>query len=341
MTALAKYERLEALGVWRSHAQAPGREIYVKFGRSTLVLEVEADVPMAAWSLPALRLVEEDESRAIYAPDFESSETLVVEDAEMRAALAQVLAARIDAPKRRRYRVPFLVAAAGLAAAALVAVLNLPALLGSVAPAFVAPERARLLGVQLLSLVEERTGPACKTRAGVAALDKLAFRLVPRAHSRIVIADLGDLPFLALPGETVMVNRHIAEAAASPEEFAGWVVLAYESDVERPALGQVFRAARVGDGLGFLANGTFSDRTLDAAATRLIFSADLHHEMKLEAAALRLADVGIPAEPLALGIMREDVTAGPLRLPVVEGSSGGPMVLADGDWVALQAICEG
>ena len=136
-------------------------------------------------------------------------------------------------------------------------------------------------------------------------------------------------------------SRHIAERSASPEEFAGWAALAFADGAGRAALGHVFRASGVGDGLGFLANGSFSDRTLDAAVSRLMISSDVRRPLKIETATLHLADAGISVAPLVQGITREAVSSGPLVVPAVEGSEGGPLVLSDGEWVALQGICEG
>lgn len=341
MTALAQYERLEALGVWRAHDGAESREVVIKFGKSTLQLEATADEILAHWSLPALRLKSQDDNAATYAPDFESSESLTVEDAEMRAALGRVLAARLDAPRPPRSRLPMIAATAALFALVGIAVLNLPSVLSSFAPSLIAPERARVLAGQMLPLIEDRIGPACATRAGDAALDRLARRLMPRAPAQIRVADLGDLPYLALPGETVIISRHIAEQASNPEEFAGWTALAFADGASKTALGHVFLASGISDGLGFLANGSFSGRTLDAAVSRLMLSSDVRRPLELDGVTLHLADAGISVAPLVRGIRREAIVSGPLDVPVVEGGEGGPLVLTDGEWVAIQGICEG
>ena len=341
MTALAQYERLEALGIWRAHDGAEGREVVIKFGQSTMVLEATADVPLAHWSLPALRRRSSGDEEAVYAPDFESSETLTVTDPEMRTALDRVLSARLGAPAAPHSRVPLMVVTALLLAVVGIAMLNLPTVLGGFAPTFIAPERARVLAGQMLPLVEERTGPTCTTSNGDGALERLARRLMPQVPARVHVADLGDLPYLALPGDTVVISRHIAERAESPEEFAGWAALAFEDGAGQAALGHVFRASGIADGLSFLANGSFSDRTLDAAVNRLMLSADVRRPLDLSAATYRLADAGIPAEPLVAGIRREGTSSGPLSIPPVEGSEGGPEVMTDGEWVALRGICDG
>ena len=51
MTALDRYLRLEAVGLWRERADAPAREVIVSFGRSTLVLTDLEERPLGHWAL--------------------------------------------------------------------------------------------------------------------------------------------------------------------------------------------------------------------------------------------------------------------------------------------------
>lgn len=341
MTALVEYERLEAVGHWRSHDQDPGREVVVKFGKSTLVIEERANAPLVHWSLPALRVRTEAENGVTYAPDYESTESLTIEDPEMRAALARVVAALPYATAPPPSRLPALMAGGVGLAILILGVLNLPGVLGSVAPTLIPPERAQLLAEKMLVLLEERTGPACSSEDGDAALDRLARRLEPQTGARIGVSDLGDLPYLALPAGRVLVSRHIAEHASSPEELAGWAALAIADGDGNAALGHVFSASGLGDGVRFLANGEFSEHTLDGAVNSLLISSDVRRPLPVDKAALTLSDAGISSAPMIAGIKREAMATGPLTIPLAEGSDGGPPILADSDWMAVKSICEG
>lgn len=56
MTALAKYLRLEATGLWRESRDASPREVVVAFGNATLTLKDLADAPLGHRALAAAGL---------------------------------------------------------------------------------------------------------------------------------------------------------------------------------------------------------------------------------------------------------------------------------------------
>lgn len=341
MTALEQYERLEAIGIWRDRDGNPGREVVVKFGKSTLVLEAQADEPLTHWSLPALRIRGRSGSDVVYAPDGESRETLTISDGEMHAALARVIAPAAKAqPAQRRPR-SVLKAGLFLVAVLCLLVVFLPSLLGWAAPSLIAPERARLLAANMIPLIEERTGPTCASAGGDAALDRLARRLSPAGPPDIRVMDLADIPFLALPGRTVLISRHLAERSRSPEEFAGWAALGLRMSEEQTALRHVFQAAGHRDSLTFLMQGTVTEETLDGAVNRLLIEGDVRKPLPVPETTLILADAAISPEPLLEGIRRESLSDGPLTIPPSEGSDGGPLVLSVVDWSAVRSICGG
>ena len=341
MTALEEYQRLEAVGLWRADSNDDGKEVVVKFGKATLVIEASADAPLAHWSLPALHERSRTSERTIYSPDDESAETLTIEDAEMQSALSRVLAGRRAAQSSRTKNGPGLLMAVAALAIATFGILSLPGVLGGIAKSLIPPERARMMAEAMIPLVEDRTGPQCHTEEGRAALSKIADRLSPDAPPTVHVMDLGDLPVLTLPGRTVLISQRLAEAAASPDEFAGWVALGLHQSNEDLALERLFSAAGLTDSLRFLATGAFSAETLDGAVNRLLISNDIRRPLPFQQASAVLADAGIPADPLLDGIQREALSDGPLTIPPLEGGTGGPLVLGDLGWVALQGICDG
>ena len=60
MTALERYVRREAIGVWRERLEAPPREVVVSFGNSTLVLKDLAERPLGHWALAGVTVVGHD-----------------------------------------------------------------------------------------------------------------------------------------------------------------------------------------------------------------------------------------------------------------------------------------
>ena len=61
MTALSKYDRLEATGLWRATRDTQRREVFVSIGDATLVISDLTDRAVAHWSIAA---VERDEDVA-------------------------------------------------------------------------------------------------------------------------------------------------------------------------------------------------------------------------------------------------------------------------------------
>ena len=94
MTALDKYQRLEATGLWRQSPDDPGREVIMQFGKATLVLNASDDSPLAHWSIPAIEIVADDGETTVYALDSDGYETLTTSDRDMRAALSAILAGK-------------------------------------------------------------------------------------------------------------------------------------------------------------------------------------------------------------------------------------------------------
>ena len=341
MTALDRYERLEAVGIWRDRDDDPGREVVVKFGKSTLVLEARADEPLTHWSLPALRVRARAGSEITYAPDGESIETLTIADDEMHAALARVIAPPTAPPPSDRKPMSIVRTLIVLGGLLVLGIAMLPMLLGWVAPSLIAPERARLLAATMIPLIEERTGPTCASPGGAAALDRLGRRLSGTAPPDLKVMDLGDIPFLALPGETVLISRHLAERAETPEEFAGWAALGLQMSKEHTAIRHVFQAAGLRDGFTFLLSGTVTEDTVDGAVNRLLIEGDVRKPLPVPATTELLANAAIPVEPLLAGIRREALSGSPLTIPPSEGGDGGPIVLTGIDWRAIQSICGG
>ena len=82
MTALAKYDRLEATGLWRPSPQEQRREVIVSIGDATLVISDMNDQAIAHWSLAAVDRYGSSTSPAVFHPDGDPSETLELMNSE-------------------------------------------------------------------------------------------------------------------------------------------------------------------------------------------------------------------------------------------------------------------
>ena len=88
MTALQKYQRIEASGLWRPSPDAQRREVIVSIGEATLVITDTRDQPLTHWSLAAIERTNPGELPALYCPDGDPDETLELseQEAEMMTA---------------------------------------------------------------------------------------------------------------------------------------------------------------------------------------------------------------------------------------------------------------
>ena len=193
----------------------------------------------------------------------------------------------------------------------------------------------------MVPLIEDRTGPVCTTPAAERALATVASRIDPTGQTTIRVMDLGDLPYLSLPGHSVILSRHLVTASASPDEFTGWAALGLSEGMDDLALRRLFQAAGILDAARFVVSGALAPETLDNAVNRLLISNDVRRPLPTSDAVAILTSAGVAYQPLLEGIRREQYSNGPLTIPPVEGDASTSLVLDDFAWVALRGICDG
>ncbi|HET9068744.1 MAG TPA: hypothetical protein VFN28_08860 [Amaricoccus sp.] len=258
MTALDRYVRLEAVGLWREAPDAPPREVVISFGKTTLLLTDLDERPLGHWALAGVRtLGEEPGGATVYA--MSAGETLTIHDREMVAAIDAVRR-RLPEPGRPRRRLP---AGAILALVLLAAAIAWgPRLVRAAAERLVPPEQAAEIGDRMLIALIETHGPPCDAPEAGRALGRLAAALVPAMPPRLRVIDLGHAPAVAaLPGGTILIDRETA-TTAPPPELAGRVAAAIASDPVAALVEDAGLAAAV----RYIFTGRFSERTLARAA---------------------------------------------------------------------------
>ena len=83
MTALQKYARLEAVGVWRESDQGQRRDVIVSIGDATLVITDSQEKALAHWSLAAITRVNPGLVPALYHPEGDKTESLELPEDEV------------------------------------------------------------------------------------------------------------------------------------------------------------------------------------------------------------------------------------------------------------------
>ncbi|PSL22124.1 hypothetical protein [Shimia abyssi] len=331
-TALEKYQRLEATGLWRAGSDAQRKDVIVSIGDATLVITDIQDRALTHWSIPAVRRHNPGERPAIFYPDGDPGETLEVgaDEDEMVAAietLRNAVSRRQPKPGRLRWGV---LAASALAIGAL-AVFWLPDALTAHALRVVPDAKREAIGRSLLEQMSRLTGQPCDGLLAAPAIRALEERLGLR---QLVIVPDGVSDAVTLPGEIVLLNRRAVEDFEEPDVAAGFVVAELgrnEDPLERlldnAGLTARFRLLTTGD----LDEDILRDHAEDLALSARARPDDATLIAAFETYRLRISPYAYALDP-----------SGEATLSLIEADPftiTPETVLEDSQWVALQEIC--
>ncbi len=328
---LARYRRLEAEGVWRRDRYREHRDVIVSVGKTTITISTPREAALTHWSLPAMVRVNPGRMPALYCPEGDASETLELAEESFVDAVEEVL----ESVRRRRGRPR---SVRGLAAVALMIAVPAGAALwlpGAVArhTASLLPDVARAsIGMSVLSEMGRMTGPPCDAPSGVRALERLRERLFGAEGAQIAV--LPDaLPGTAhLPGGTILVARTLLRGTEAPDALAARVLAEDVRRVREDPLGRLLHVAGTRAVLVLLTRGRLPEDAVARMAESVV--ATVPPPVPADALAERVAAAGVAPGTFPDGAgARTAASAGaaPAALPV----------LGDGDWIALQGICEG
>mgnify|MGYP003304514598 CR=1 FL=1 len=92
MTALDKYQRIEALGLWRDDHGSQRKDVLISIGETTLLISDMQERPLAHWSLAAIERSNPGNFPAIYHPDGDQEESLELNfsEKEMRSMITYI-----------------------------------------------------------------------------------------------------------------------------------------------------------------------------------------------------------------------------------------------------------
>jgi len=336
MTALTKYDRLEALGLWRPTPDAQRRDVVVSIGDATLVISDKNDQAITHWSLAAIDRVEGSQT-ATFHPDGDPSETLELPDdeGEMIDAI-ETLRKAIAKSRPRPGRLRWLGAGASIAAVAAVVVFWLPGAMRDNTLRVVPQVKREALGVALIDRMQRVTGPLCDDPAGLRALRRLGTRLdTPKLA---VVPNLGR-PALHLPGGVIVLDRSVFEDWEGPDVAAGYIVSELALQIEEDPLNALLEVAGPWENFRLLTTGEISDTALDSYAEYLMATTSQTPDTASLLALFEASDLRSTPYARARDITGETV------LELIEGD---PMqqrqtepLLADSTWLRLQGLCGG
>ena len=336
MTALSKYERLEATGLWRNTPDAQKREVVVSVGDATLMISDLNDRAVTHWSLAAVERGPDVDGLAVFFPDGDPGETLefAPTEAEMIDAI-ETLRQAVARARPRPGRLRWMGAALSVLAVGAVAFIWLPGALVDHAMRVVPPVKEAEIGAALLVRIERVSGARCRSAGARNALSALAQRA---GAARIVVVPGGVREALALPGGTVVLNRALVEDYEEPDVAAGYALVEQVRSASQPPLRALLEHAGMRASATLLTTGLVPARALDAFTTAQLsrFAPTLPPEDILPA----FAAAALRSTPYA----RARDISGEQTLALIEadpmaGQEPDP-IMPDRDWLQLQAICE-
>ncbi len=289
---------------------------------------------MAHWSLPAIERVNPGAAPAIYRAAPDAADRLEITDSEMIAAIEQVRrAVGKGRPQRGRLRGVFVTCM--LLAMIAFLVLWTPSAIRKRAANILPQASHAALGNELYSKVRRIAGAPCSDPQGQAALDRLANKVAPGAQVRVMPSAIETTA--VLPNGIILLGRSVVEDHDSLFVPAGFVVEAHLSRRTRDPIAELLNDASVLEAGRLLTTGKLAERALQAHAERIVGGSRPMPDQS--ALAAELADLRLPAEPLAYA---KDIS-GESVSDLIEGNAidaaDAVPPLSDSDWVALQGIC--
>ena len=342
MTALSEYQRLEASGLWRAHADAQRREVIVALGDATLTITDLRDQPQAHWSLAAVqRATLRGEAPAIFHPDGDPGETLELgaDAQDMIDAIDKVLRA-IDRSRPQPGKLRLWIGA-GIAAAILAgAVFWLPGALLTYSTQVVPPVKRDEIGAALLDRIERVAGRPCAAPEAQEALRALGRRVLgPERGGDLTVLREGVAETAHLPGGRILINRRLVEDPDDPDVTAGFVLAEAVRAGARDPLGDLLETAGLFATLKLLTTGELPESTLDTYAEGILSAPRPEIDPARLLPAFDAADLRSTPYAYALDMTGETTLAFIEADP--HAQDGSRAVLSDGEWVRLQGICGG
>lgn len=335
MTALTKYARLEASGLWRAKPQDQRREVVVSVGDATLIISDTRDQAITHWSLAAIERAGNDAGPAIFHPDGDPGETLEIaaSEAQMIEAI-DTLRRAVERSRPKPGRLRWLGMSLSVGAVVAVGVFWVPGALVSHALIVVPQVKRAEIGTALLERIERMTGPACSDSAGVQALRKLRARLGTGPIS-LMPGTVGTS--LHLPGGRILLDRALVEDFEEPDVAAGYAIAEHTAAQAADPLGDLLKSSGTWASFQLLTTGSLESETLDRYAEKLLTQTRLPPSDAALIAAFAQAELRSTPYAHARDITGESVLslieADPMKAATPR------MLLSDADWIRLQGIC--
>ncbi|MCK8482750.1 hypothetical protein MUY21_01755 [Aliiroseovarius sp. S2029] len=336
MTALTKYQRLEAAGLWRADTQAQRRDVIVSLGDATLTITDTHETALTHWSLPAILRLNPSERPARYAPGDDATEELEIDDDTMIRAIEKVrrvVERRRPHPGRLRHWIT-----AGLFCLLLMlGVFWMPGALRSYTVSVVPDPTRDAIGQRILDRIGRVAGQHCDGHEGLEALDRLQSRVLNSADTRVIVLSGGVQTATHLPGRITLLNRALIEDYEEPDVVAGFLLAEDLRRQNTDPMNALLEHAGLKATAQLLTTGDLPDSVIDSYAEDLLTAPPA--PLDQSALLARFEQAGVRSTPYAYAL---DLT-GETTLDLIEADpvplAEATPLLTDANWVRLQGIC--
>lgn len=339
MTALNKYQRLEASALWRDSISEQRRDVIVSLGDASLVITDKNERPLTHWSLAAVQRTNSGAFPAVFHPDGDPDETLELgeSEAEMIEAiekLRNVIERR--RPKPGRLRIVSFLFILGLLSALMV--FWMPGAVRDYTLRVLPKVTEREIGEGLLQELEQFTGRACTSNLSERALNQLSIRIFEKPISIAILRE-GVETTHPLPGDIVIVSHTLVEDHDTPDVLAGYLLELDLNSAPREMLETMLEGAGLVPTFILLTTGRLPQETLANFAKSLLNAPAIPPDQNRLISAFYKREIAISPYALARDITGQN-TSELLQADTNRPSPARP-VLNDTLWVGLQGICGG
>lgn len=341
MTALNKYQRLEAAGLWRPTPDAQRADVIISIGDATLTITDTRDRALAHWSLAAVERANPGQRPAIYHPDGDPGETLEIADNETEMVEAiEKLRGVIERQRPHPGRLRLIMMLASFATVGALAVFWLPDAARNHAVSVVPQVKRSEIGTSLMRHVQTVTGPPCQSGETNEVLSRLARRLpAPDGPGQLMVVRSGVDGAIHLPGRHILIGRTLVEDHEDPDVLAGYVIAERLRAQFDDPLSLLLDHGGLRSSIRLLATGEIKDDVLKSYAKSLLTIPPKQLSDNVLLAGFKAWKVRSTPYAYALDVSGE-TTLSLIEADPFAGATPEP-VLTDSDWLRLQGICGG
>tara|TARA_B110000259_G_scaffold52954_1_gene62334 strand:- start:918 stop:1931 length:1014 start_codon:yes stop_codon:yes gene_type:complete len=334
MTALKKYQRLECIGLWRSDLSAQRREVILSFGKATLVLTDSQNRVLSHWSLAAVEVQKGKMGEATLRPGAEAEETIEIKDKIMLEALLKVRK-EINQTGAHPGKLRLIIAIVTLIAISSVTIFLGPPALVSYASKVLPTAKRLQLGQAIRQHIGQLAGPYCENPEGTIAVQKLAKRLNSKNLKQILVLPGYREKAIVIPGGIVILFKNMIKTTSNPEVTAGYILSAL-ADYENEEPIQL-HLSKVGFpiSLSLIISNELSETQIDKLAKNALALSP--HPASNSSILNKFRTTQVSSTPFARILSNKNSEYLINNDPYPENSPN--LVLPDGAWLGLQAIC--